>query len=483
MAIQLIDNFKYLGGSPNFERDRFQTVEDMEAAGRAGHLDVGHICYIAVNGEHYEWRGAGEGCKPFPSITGGGGEGGSSVQEYRGGAGIGVSGSSIYFRYGTGLGLNEEDDTIGLMYDDLYFDMNPSQEASRTGLTLRVSKRGGLGLQSSGVAEEQGLRIKHNESLGIATDRYNEGTLGVRVSTNLKVTEKGLALQLGTDKEAETVRGLNNSPYHGLGVATGKGVKIQSDDCLGVNIKNEGERNALLMFGTDGALDLRYGNGLQATDKGLAVKYGTGLGMDYQGNLYVLEGKTYKGGGGISVTDDGTILANIGASGKRRGLVNNADGELGVYCGTGLKIENEKLDLNLGGGQGIAVDGNNVKVRLAAENYGPDGDTGADISGLEFASTGALKLRLSTQFKVTEEGLQLNFGKGLFNVMGEIVVVEQGTTIKNSPNGLKRVSGNAIKAEKDGLTLKLGTGVKINDGYLAVDVDEIIDEIKGKINA
>ncbi len=57
MAIGIGANFNYLGEEPNFSRDRFATVAEMEAAGAAKQLDEGHICYIIEEDKHYKWNG------------------------------------------------------------------------------------------------------------------------------------------------------------------------------------------------------------------------------------------------------------------------------------------------------------------------------------------------------------------------------------------------------------------------------------------
>lgn len=57
MAIGIGANFNYQGPLPNFERDSFDTVDNMIIAGNSNKLDIGHICYITGENKHYKWNG------------------------------------------------------------------------------------------------------------------------------------------------------------------------------------------------------------------------------------------------------------------------------------------------------------------------------------------------------------------------------------------------------------------------------------------
>lgn len=57
MAIGIGANFNYQGPLPNFERDSFDTIDDMIAAGNSNKLDIGHICYITGENKHCKWNG------------------------------------------------------------------------------------------------------------------------------------------------------------------------------------------------------------------------------------------------------------------------------------------------------------------------------------------------------------------------------------------------------------------------------------------
>ena len=52
MSIQINNNFDYKGNQPNFERDRFETLELMRSADERS-LDNGHISYCEETGKHY----------------------------------------------------------------------------------------------------------------------------------------------------------------------------------------------------------------------------------------------------------------------------------------------------------------------------------------------------------------------------------------------------------------------------------------------
>ena len=52
MSIQVNSNFNYKGSKPNFERDRFETLELMRSADERS-LDNGHISYCEETGKHY----------------------------------------------------------------------------------------------------------------------------------------------------------------------------------------------------------------------------------------------------------------------------------------------------------------------------------------------------------------------------------------------------------------------------------------------
>lgn len=57
MAIGIGANLNYQGPLPNFERDSFDTIDNMIAAGNSNKLDAGHICYITGENKHYKWNG------------------------------------------------------------------------------------------------------------------------------------------------------------------------------------------------------------------------------------------------------------------------------------------------------------------------------------------------------------------------------------------------------------------------------------------
>ena len=55
MSIQINSNFNYKGSKPNFERDRFETLELMRSADERS-LDNGHISYCEETGLHYVFK-------------------------------------------------------------------------------------------------------------------------------------------------------------------------------------------------------------------------------------------------------------------------------------------------------------------------------------------------------------------------------------------------------------------------------------------
>lgn len=56
MAIEIGSNFKYSGKLPNFERDQFTTLQEMQNF-PADSIDNGHISYCVEDGKHYTWNG------------------------------------------------------------------------------------------------------------------------------------------------------------------------------------------------------------------------------------------------------------------------------------------------------------------------------------------------------------------------------------------------------------------------------------------
>lgn len=55
MAVQVIDNFKYAGKKPNFERDQFATIADMKAYPESS-LDEGHVAYCVETEKAYRYK-------------------------------------------------------------------------------------------------------------------------------------------------------------------------------------------------------------------------------------------------------------------------------------------------------------------------------------------------------------------------------------------------------------------------------------------
>ena len=448
MAINFGKNILFEGTDPNFERDRFALLSDMVEAGRARKLDVGHISYVTEKGMHYVWDGMT--CVPLVTAPSGGGEGG--IKEYRGGSGINVDNTagSISFIYGTALGLKDSNKSIGLMYDQRYFEINendPLMTPEKLGLTLRVSTNGGIETKQSGT--EQGLKVKHDASLLI-----DKGELGVRVSTNLKITDAGIGIKLGTDKEREVYNGLRNSSVHGLGVAAGEGLGFDSNDKLVLNInKNVDARSfSPLFFNSSGQLDLRlsyadfsYDQKSQnisinpeifsrATSK---IKLGTGLFYDTKNDLIDFYASR------PLVVDGGTVS---------------------LQFSTGLYVEDGKLCARvsegtaLSPGAGVDIQNGIIDVNLHGTSVFNATDDGRGYSGLGFdATTKQLGVRVA-------KGKGLKTGKD-----GLYVLTSDETTYKNGNSSVSKY-GNAIVLGGTGMTLKLSTGLAIDsDGYLYVD--------------
>lgn len=53
--IQVADNFNYRGKKPNFDRDSFDTLQDMKNYSENS-LDDGHICYCKETNKHYKFN-------------------------------------------------------------------------------------------------------------------------------------------------------------------------------------------------------------------------------------------------------------------------------------------------------------------------------------------------------------------------------------------------------------------------------------------
>lgn len=452
MALITVDNLDYRGERPNFERDRFQTVEAMEAAGKARDMDLGHISYVVEKGRHYVWDGMT--CEPLATVSAG--DGGSSVTKYYGGAGISVSGESISFIYGTALGLKETDKSIGLMFDQRYFGINeygpdydPLMTPEKLGLTLKISTNSGLEVLSSGDPKEHGLKIKHDESLEL-----HNGELGVRVSTNLKITGAGIGIKLGTNTEREVCNGLRNSSVHGLGVAAGEGLGFDSNDKLVLSVnKNVDARSfSPLFFNSSGQLDLRlsyadfsYDQKSQniivnpeifsrATSK---INLGTGLLYDAKNDIIDIHASK------PLAVDGGTIS---------------------LQYSTGLYVEDGKLCARasqgtaLSAGAGVSIQNGIIDVNLHGTSVFNAMNDGRGYSGLGFdATTKQLGVRV-------EKDKGLKTGKD-----GLYVLLSQETTYRNGYSSVIKY-GNAIWLNPTGISLKLSTGLAIDDdGYLYVD--------------
>ncbi len=53
--IQVADNFNYRGKKPNFDRDSFDTLQDMKNYSENS-LDDGHISYCKETNKHYKFN-------------------------------------------------------------------------------------------------------------------------------------------------------------------------------------------------------------------------------------------------------------------------------------------------------------------------------------------------------------------------------------------------------------------------------------------
>lgn len=271
MAINFGKNVFYEGALPNFERDRYSSLSEMQKAGNEGRLDEGHICYVVAEGQHFVWRGAGLGCLPLESESSGGGSSSGGTVAYRGGAGIDVSGNYISFKYGTALYPHEQDKTIGLQYDEWYFTINePSEATHRTGLSLRLSTNGGI--ESVTYGEIQGISVKHDETMEIVKNK-----LGVKLGNGLRVGALGgLEINPYAVLSADS---LNGSPFYQDSDSILRmrlADKVYNDSRYANPLKmTEASMNGNVL--TPGGLTLNIGPGLYTYNGKLALQYSSKL--------------------------------------------------------------------------------------------------------------------------------------------------------------------------------------------------------------
>lgn len=203
MAKAIGDNYSYGGAKPNFERDTFDSVTNMEAYALEGKLDVGHICYITGEGKHYMWNG-------------------TDAQSFEAGIFLG----SALTRGEDGkvdVLLNPE--TSGLHKDNeglhikLASAFDPNRNAMNSPLRLEPTDDGtyglGIRLSSEFYADNYGLRI-NPQGFAVLNLIQSDGSH----QSPIKISPGPYGINLGL--QLSTIAGLELKAYsdvYGLGIA------------------------------------------------------------------------------------------------------------------------------------------------------------------------------------------------------------------------------------------------------------------------
>lgn len=257
----------YAGPLPNYERDTYGNLADMKAAGNAGKLDTGHICYISSEGKHYKWNGSD--AVPFGggSITLG-----SGLREDSNGA-LAIEltpGSYSYYTAENALTLNSIG--AGVFVHGDYFNGHSSDF-------------------SGGQSPLRLMRL----STVTGNEEFNMYGLALVLSDDFKTVSLqdgtyGLALAAGAggggSAKVDPNGGLKNDDFYGLGIL------VEDDGCLHTEV-GYGLR---LKLGTSGGLTVN--GGMLQVDPGLGLElneYGLCLNLYTRGSsgLHYPEGSRY----------------------------------------------------------------------------------------------------------------------------------------------------------------------------------------------
>lgn len=397
MAINLGANMGYAGPLPNYERDTYGNLADMKAAGNAGKLDTGHICYISSEGKHYKWNGS-------DAVPFGGGSIilGTGLREDSNGAlaielapdsnsfytaenaltlnskGAGVfvhrdyfNGHSSYFSGGTsplrlmrlstvtgneefnmyGLALVLSDDFKTVALQDGTYGLALAAGAGGGG-SAKVDPNGGLKNDDSyglGILVEDGgclktevgygLRLKLGINRGLKVD---SGSLQVDPGRGLELNEYGLCLNLYT-RGSSGLHYPEGSPY-------GLAIKLSEHHLVGTAQSNGNP----LVFDESNGLTLKLDNTLQVTNGQLGVAelstidvtWTNGIGQldtDEAGSPIV--GIKMGNRAGLAVSDGGSGSLYVQLPDEK--IVDSAvNGSLGDWCGDYTQADT----INAGGG-------------------------------------------------------------------------------------------------------------------------------------
>lgn len=387
----------YAGPLPNYERDTYKSVADMVAAGNAGKLDTGHICYITDEKKHYKWTD--DGAVPFggSSIIWGPGfkedadgtvrtnlasppSGGYRVrnvlEETEGGVGVFVHydyfngyppssqggpspltfmpisteyGTEGYGTYGLALVLSEDFTTVP--FADGTYGLALAAGAGGGGST-KVDPEGGLkydSLDGLGIVTEDGGCLKTEYGIGLSLKLDTYSCLTVESGyLKLKTPGPGLAFTQDYGLSLHLCTKAHSGLHYPEGSDYGLAINLSDKHLVGTAQSNG---NPLVLDASNG-LTLNLDNTLKVTNGKLGVAELPSIDVTWTNGIGQLDGADSPVVGlkmgdraGLAVSDDGNGSLHVQLPDEK--IVDSAvNGSLGDWCGDYTQADT----INAGGG-------------------------------------------------------------------------------------------------------------------------------------
>lgn len=339
MGLNFGDNVLYEGSKPNFDRDRFATLQDMRDFGNRNRLDVGHISYVVSEGKHYVWKGGGV-CTPLESGSGSG-TGGTLTA----GGGIDISGGAI--------SVKVNGDADARSFGPLF--VNTGNE-----LDLRL-------LDTDFTFDGKSNNVKINPLV------LEEAVKNVPVGTSIArdSTTGEICLDLSSDMVLNGPLAFDNSRK--LTLKYGTGLKVE-DGALCTNGVSGGGTGETLVGG----------NGIDITDGVISVDKDAFL------SAYTEEKDTYaairseQSDGSFSAlsiqAEGNAVMQAVGSSGEGESSLHLNQGTLTAYGSKKVSVESlDEVEVksapNRESKVALAVKGTS-HASIEAETYGEDMDNG-----------------------------------------------------------------------------------------------------------
>lgn len=378
------------------------------------------------------------------------------------GNGLVKKGDALQVSVGTGL----------LVADDVYVNMGK-------GLATDNENKVNVNLDEQTLTTDSSGKVIVNKDSLIGNGLKQEySKLAVNYGTGLALSNKAIVVNYGTGLSIQDGK-LVSTVSSGKTYVSGQAININGNE---INVRYDGVTIST-KDSTDKSLHVMLGSGLKQGTSGIDVAVGSGLAIGEDNKLYstVSSGKTYTAGDGINI--NGNKIAVLYGSGLTtnscgelkvdvnalvsggKGLQYNNDGTIGVNVGQGLKVDSCAVVVNYG--TGLKVVNNKLDVdtsKIAGVGIDLDSDYKMLTIGTKAAQELAGKGLVADGSK-----MKVKYGSGLTtNTCGGLIVDAGNLSVKNAD----MLAGQELGYNNGKVSLYVpfpGFNALISMGYLRSD--------------